>query len=172
MNISTEYNTMLNKKGNSMKFDLDYIEKLVNLVSDSQLTELALEDGDKTILLKKEKELVTTQAVSLATPAAAAPAAAPVAKAPSENPTEETKKEETGTPILSPMVGTFYSAPSPGAKPFAQVGDVVSKGQVVCIIEAMKLMNEIESEVSGKITKILVEDGKPVEYGQVLMYVE
>ncbi len=151
-----------------MKFDLDYIEKLVTMVSDSELTELALEDGDRAILLKKEKEVVTAQTVAVAAPAAIQ--AAPVATA--EASAKEAKAEEAGTPILSPMVGTFYSAPSPGAKPFVQVGDVVSKGQVVCIIEAMKLMNEIESEVSGKITKILVEDGKPVEYGQVLMYVE
>lgn len=162
---------MFNKKGNNMKFDLDYIEKLVNLVSDSQLTELALEDGDKTILLKKEKELVSAQTTTISAPVAVQ-TTAPAAKVTAEAQAEEVKPEETGTPILSPMVGTFYSAPSPGAKPFAQVGDVISKGQVVCIIEAMKLMNEIESEVSGKITKILVEDGKPVEYGQVLMYVE
>ena len=153
-----------------MKFDLDYIEKLVTMVSDSELTELALEDGDRAILLKKEKEIVTAQTVAVAAPAAIQATPAPTAK--TESAAEPAKAEETGTPILSPMVGTFYSAPSPGAKPFVQVGDVVSKGQVVCIIEAMKLMNEIESEVSGKITKILVEDGKPVEYGQVLMYVE
>ena len=158
------------KKVTTMKFDLDYIEKLVTLVSDSELTELALEDGDRAILLKKEKEVVTAQTVAVAAPQAIA---APVAPAVAQ--TEEVsvvKVEETGTPVTSPMVGTFYSAPSPGAKPFVQVGDVVSKGQVVCIIEAMKLMNEIEAEVSGKVTKILVEDGKPVEYGQVLMYVE
>ena len=154
-----------------MKFDLDYIEKLVTMVSDSELTELALEDGDRAILLKKEKEVVTAQTVALTAPAPIQTVSAPVAN--TEAPVvAETKAEEVGTPILSPMVGTFYSAPSPGAKPFVQVGDVVSKGQVVCIIEAMKLMNEIEAEVSGKITKILVEDGKPVEYGQVLMYVE
>ena len=154
-----------------MKFDLDYIERLVSMVSESELTELALEDGDRAILLKKEKEVVTAQTVAVAAPAAIQ--TAPVAmSAQAEVPAVETKAEEVGTPILSPMVGTFYSAPSPGAKPFVQVGDVVSKGQVVCIIEAMKLMNEIEAEVSGKITKILVEDGKPVEYGQVLMYVE
>ena len=100
-----------------------------------------------------------------------ASAPAPVSKAEVSAPAEE-KAEVKGTPILSPMVGTFYSAPAPGAEPFVKVGDVVSKGQVVCIIEAMKLMNEIEAEVSGKITKILAEDGKPVEYGQVLMYVE
>ena len=70
------------------------------------------------------------------------------------------------------MVGAFYAAPAPGAKPFVKVGDTVSAGQVVCIVEAMKLMNEIESEVSGKIIEICVEDGQSVEYGQVLMYVE
>ena len=156
-----------------MKFDLDYIEKLVTMVSESELTELALEDGDRAILLKKEKEVVTAQTVALATPAAIpAPTPAPAQASSLEAASVEVATEQTGTPILSPMVGTFYSAPSPGAKPFVQVGDVVSTGQVVCIIEAMKLMNEIESEVSGKITKILVEDGKPVEYGQVLMYVE
>ena len=128
-----------------MKFDLDYIEKLVTMVSDSELTELALEDGDRAILLKKEKEVVTAQTVAVAAPAAIQ--AAPVPAAKTEAAPAEAKAEETGTPILSPMVGTFYSAPSPGAKPFVQVGDVVSKGQVVCIIEAMKLMNEIESEV-------------------------
>ena len=79
--------------------------------------------------------------------------------------------ESKGTPITSPMVGAFYAAPAPGAKPFVKVGDTVSTGQVVCIVEAMKLMNEIESEVSGKIVEICVEDGQSVEYGQVLMYV-
>lgn len=156
-----------------MKFDLDYLEKLVSLVSDSQLTELALEDGEKAILLKKEKEMVTAQTITTVPQAAAAAVPAPASKpAPAAEAPAEVKSEESGTPVLSPMVGTFYSAPSPGAKPFAQVGDVVSKGQVVCIIEAMKLMNEIESEVSGKVTKIMVEDGQPVEYGQILMYVE
>ena len=77
-----------------------------------------------------------------------------------------------GTPITSPMVGAFYAAPSPGSEPYVKVGDVVKAGQVVCIVEAMKLMNEIESEVSGKVVQICVEDGQSVEYGQVLMYVE
>lgn len=156
-----------------MKFDLEYIEKLVSLVSDSQLTELALEDGEKAILLKKEKELVTAQTVSVA-PQVVAQAGAPTASksAVSAETAAEAKSEEKGNPVISPMVGTYYGSPSPGAKTFVQVGDIVSKGQVVCIIEAMKLMNEIESEVSGKVTKIMVEDGQPVEYGQVLMYVE
>ena len=157
-----------------MKFELDYIEKLVNMVSESNLTELALEDSDKAIIIRKENAVVSAQTI---VPHAAAhvshvpvmsAAAVPTSQAANEVPAETPK----GTPITSPMVGTFYSAPSPGAKPFVNVGETVSTGQVVCIIEAMKLMNEIESEVSGKIIKICAEDGQPVEYGQVLMYVE
>ena len=150
-----------------MNFELDYIEKLVKMVSDSDLTELTLEDNEQAIVIRKEKEVVQAQVMpQVMTAAAAAPAPAPAAPA-------EEKKEEApkGKPITSPMVGTFYMAASPGAKPFVEVGQTVSAGQVVCIIEAMKLMNEIESEFSGKVTQICV-DGEAVEYGQVLMYVE
>ena len=151
-----------------MNFDLEYIEKLVKMVSDSELTELTLEEKESAIVIRKEKEVVQAQTV-LPAPAAAVPAA-PAAPAVE---TEEKKEEAPkGKPITSPMVGTFYSASSPGAKPFVEVGSTVSTGQVVCIIEAMKLMNEIESEVSGKVTQICVKDGEAVEYGQVLMYVE
>ena len=102
---------------------------------------------------------------------AAVPQAAPAVQAPAPAPSasEPAKK---GTPITSPMVGTFYSAPSPDAKPFVEVGQTIAQGDVVCIVEAMKLMNEIESEISGKIVEICVKDGQPVEFGQVLMYVE
>lgn len=148
-----------------MKFELDYIEKLVNMVSQSNLSELTLEDVDKAIVIKKENTVVTAQTIMPQI------VAAPVA---TSAPEKAEAKEETpkGNPVLSPMVGTFYLSPSPGAKKFVDIGSVVSTGQVVCIIEAMKLMNEIESEVSGKVTKICVEDGQAVEYGQVLMYVE
>ena len=151
-----------------MNFELDYIEKLVKMVSDSDLTELTLEDNEQAIVIRKEKEIVQAQVIpqAVAAPVAQQPAAAPAAA--------EEKKDDTpkGKPITSPMVGTFYMASSPGAKPFVEVGQTVSTGQVVCIIEAMKLMNEIESEVSGKVTQICVKDGEAVEYGQVLMYVE
>ncbi len=152
-----------------MNFDLEYIEKLVKMVSDNELTELTLEEKESAIVIRKEKELVQAQTImpqAISAPLTA-PAAASITSA-------EEKKEEApkGTPITSPMVGTFYLASSPGAKPFVEVGQSVSAGQVVCIIEAMKLMNEIESEVSGKIKEICVKDGEAVEYGQVLMYVE
>jgi acetyl-CoA carboxylase biotin carboxyl carrier protein len=84
----------------------------------------------------------------------------------------EAKPEKKYHVIKSPLVGTFYRAPSPGAPPFVEEGDIVSKGQVLCIIEALKVMNEIESDVNGKIVKILVENGQPVEYGQELFYIE
>ncbi|WP_338439311.1 acetyl-CoA carboxylase biotin carboxyl carrier protein, partial [uncultured Aquabacterium sp.] len=106
----------------------------------------------------------TVAAPAVAAPAAPA-AAAPAAEAPAA-------PVETGHVVKSPMVGTFYRASSPGAKAFADVGDVVKAGQAVCIIEAMKIMNEIESDVDGTITKILVENGQPVEYGQPLFIVE
>lgn len=154
-----------------MNFDLEYIEKLVKMVSDSELTELTLEEKESAIVIRKEKEVV--QAQTIVPQAIAAPVAAPAAQ-PAPAAAQEEKKEDApkGTPITSPMVGTFYMASSPGAKPFVEVGSTVSTGQVVCIIEAMKLMNEIEAEVSGKVTQICVKDGEAVEYGQVLMYVE
>ena len=152
-----------------MNFDCEYIEKLAKLVGENQLSEITLEDGDKAITIKKgvSGNVVMTPAAPAVVSAPAAPAASaevPQAKAASDAP--------KGTPITSPMVGAFYAAPSPGSEPYVKVGDVVKAGQVVCIVEAMKLMNEIESEVSGKVVQICVEDGQSVEYGQVLMYVE
>lgn len=154
-----------------MKMELDYIEKLVKLVSDNDLTELSLEEDEKAIIIRKEKEIVTAATVP-AQPVAIAPAvAAPQVAKPAE--AAAAKKEDSNLlKITSPMVGTFYRASSPGATPFTDVGKTVGEGQVVCIIEAMKLMNEIESEVSGKVVEICVQDGQPVEYGQVLMLIE
>lgn len=144
-----------------MKFDIEYVEKLAKVLADNSLTEISLEDGEQAITLRKEITGV------VAAPAISAPMAAPQT-APVEKPVEAKK----GKPLTSPMVGTFYKAPSPDAKPFVEVGQTIKEGDVVCIVEAMKLMNEIESEVSGKIVEICVADGQPVEFGQVLMYVE
>lgn len=152
-----------------MNFEIEYIEKLANLADEKQLTEITVEDGDKAIIIKRGMQGVQVAApVSIPAAPQAAVSAAPSQQASSAPAAEQPK----GTAITSPMVGAFYAAPSPGAKPFVKVGDTVAAGQVVCIVEAMKLMNEIESEVSGKITQICVEDGQSVEYGQVLMYVE
>lgn len=152
-----------------MKFETEYIEKLAKVLAETGLTEISLEDGEQAITLRKDV-IVSAAPQVVAAPVAPAAAAAGAAQAPStEAPAAPAKK---GTPITSPMVGTFYKSPSPDAAPFVAVGDSVKVGDVVCIVEAMKMMNEIKSEVAGKVLEICVEDGQPVEFGQVLMYVE
>ncbi len=151
-----------------MKFETDYIEKLAKVLAETGLTEISLEDGEQAITLRKDVVVASAPQVVAAAPvAASAPVATPAA-VPADAPAPAKK----GTPITSPMVGTFYKAPSPDSDPFVSVGQSVSQGDVVCIVEAMKMMNEIEAEVSGKVVEICVEDGQPVEFGQVLMYVE
>ena len=154
-----------------MKYEIEYIEKIAKIVADNNLSEITLEDGEKAILIRKEVNVVATAPIahSIATPVAQA---APAPAAPAAKEEKATTPASKGTPITSPMVGAFYAAPAPGAKPFVKVGDTVSAGQVVCIVEAMKLMNEIKAECSGKISQICVSNGDPVEFGQVLMYVE
>ena len=152
-----------------MKYEIEYIEKIAKVIADNQLTEIILEDGEQAITVRKEAVYMQGAAPAVVNSIAPAQVSAPQVSAQKE---EAAVDKPKGTAITSPRVGAFYAAPAPGAKPFVKVGDVVSAGQVVCIVEAMKLMNEIESEVSGKITQICVEDGQSVEYGQVLMYVE
>jgi acetyl-CoA carboxylase biotin carboxyl carrier protein len=147
-----------------MKLETDYIEKLAELLVNNGLSEISLEDGDQAITIRKDS-ITSSPVVPVAAPITVA--TTPAVSAPAES--QEAKK---GTPITSPMVGTFYKSPSPDADPFVSVGSTVKKGDVVCIVEAMKMMNEIEAEVSGKVVEICVEDGQPVEFGQVLMYVE
>lgn len=148
-----------------MDFDIEYIQELAKILKSNELTEISLENEDGAITIRKDvivtPSAVTAPAVSAAVPAAQASASAAALV-----------EEKKGTPIVSPMVGTFYTSPSPDAKPFVTVGQSIKKGDKVCIIEAMKLMNEIEAEVEGKIVEICVQDGQPVEFGQVLMYVE
>lgn len=158
-----------------MKFELDYIKELVTILEESSLTELSLEDGDKAIVLSKAKEVISGGYVPAAPAAQIAAPAVQVQATPAAQAAEAficTPVEKKGKPITSPMVGTFYKASSPDSKPYVEVGSAVSEGTTVCIIEAMKLMNEIESDITGKIVEICVEDGQPVEFGQVLMYVE
>jgi acetyl-CoA carboxylase biotin carboxyl carrier protein len=154
--------------------DLRKLKTLIDLVSESNVSELEITEADGKVRIVKAgaqpvvyaQPMPAPAAATVAAPAAAAPAPGAAAPAPAEAPAE------TGHVVKSPMVGTFYRASSPGAKSFAEVGDVVKAGQPVCIIEAMKIMNEIESDVDGTITKILVENGQPVEYGQPLFIVE
>ena len=134
------------------------------------MSEISLEDGEQAITIRKDVIVSSAPAVAISTPAVQ-PVSAP-ASAPIEAPSEAKEEKKSGTTITSPMVGTFYMAPSPDSAPFVSVGGSVKQGDVVCIIEAMKMMNEIKSEVAGKVVEVCVEDGQPVEFGQVLMYVE
>lgn len=146
---------------------LDEIKQLIELFQASGIGEMELERADSRLRLKRS---VTGEVVVAATPApssAPAPAAAPAAPGASPSPSETADQ----VLVKSPIVGTFYEAPSPDKPPFVKVGDTVSQGQVLCIIESMKLMNEIEAEVAGTIVSRLVENGKPVEYGQPLFAV-
>lgn len=151
-----------------MKFETDYIEKLAKIIADNGLTEISMEDGEQAITIRKD----LPEVVMASAPAVAAPAAAPAPSAQPAPAASKTEAEVKGKAITSPMVGTFYAASSPEAAPFVEVGSNIASGDVVCIIEAMKLMNEIKSEQSGKVVQICVKNGDPVEYGQVLMYVE
>ena len=153
-----------------MKFESDYIEKLAKIIADNDLTEISLEDGEQAITIRKDLPEVNMVASAPAIAAAPAPVqAAPQASAPAVTAKEP---EAKGKAITSPMVGTFYAASSPEAAPFVEVGSTINVGDVVCIIEAMKLMNEIKAEQAGKVTQICVKNGDPIEFGQVLMYVE
>lgn len=156
-----------------MNFDLKFLEKLANIVYEQDLSEISLENEDKAICIRREKQVeqVVQPSAYVLPSTVTSQVVSPQVEAPSK--TEEVKAvTPKGTPIVAPMIGTFYSSPSPDDAPFVKVGDTVANGQIVCIIEAMKLMNEIEAEVSGKITEICVENGQAVEVGQVLMYVE
>ena len=152
--------------------DLNLIKKLVKIVDTSGVTDLEIEeDGLRIRVAKKIKNNVVSSQPQMVvqTELAEAPAAATEGKAPSEKSEMPTDNFHD---INSPIVGTFYRAPAPDADPYVQVGDSVSPGTVLCVVEAMKLMNEIESDVSGKVVKILVENGKPVEYNQPLFFIE
>ncbi len=154
---------------------LTQIQDLIKFVSKSGVSEVEIEQKDFKITIKtsrKEKEVqyITQAAPAMAAPAPAAVAAAPVA-APVAAPAAPAAESKYIT-IKAPMIGTFYRSAGPGKPVFANVGDDIQPGKPICIIEAMKLFNEIESEVSGKIVKVLVDDAKPVEYDQPLFLVD
>jgi acetyl-CoA carboxylase biotin carboxyl carrier protein len=148
--------------------DFEEIKQILALVKEHELAEFELTHQDFRIRIRKDgaaapvAPLATAVVPALATPVSTAASAPPPAAPPTVEDGDELAM------VTSPIVGTFYHAPEPGARPFAAVGDVVRKGQVLCIIEAMKLMNEIESEYDGEIVKAYVDNGKPVQYGERL----
>ncbi len=158
--------------------DFKQIQELIKLVNKSNLSELTIEEKDFKVTIRQKEEIIQQTLISggfqpqqafAPAPAPAALAAAPTAPAAATPAADDTSKYVM---IKSPMIGTFYRKPSPDKPLFAEVGTEVTPGKVVCIIEAMKLFNEIESEVKGKIVKVLVEDQSPVEYDQPLFLVD
>ena len=150
--------------------DLRKLKTLIDLVAESGISELEVtEENDKVRIVNKVQTVAV--AAPAATPVVAAPAPTPAAAAPAVEQPVAAEPAPQGTTVTSPMVGTFYRAPNPGAEPFVKVGDHVEAGQTLGIIEAMKLLNEIEAETSGTIKEICVENAQPVEFGQPLFII-
>ena len=149
-----------------MNLNLSELKELFALIAERDITEFELEEEGVKLRIKKGGSATVSEPLVPVAPAARAPAAAPTpAAAPADT------AEEGLSLVTAPMVGTFYLQPEPGAEPFARKGDRIAKGQILCIIEAMKLMNEIESELSGELAEIYVESGQPVQYGDKLFAV-
>ncbi len=154
--------------------DLRKLKTLIDLVSESDIAELEVTEGDGKVRIVKSTAYPQNPQVMMMPqqmmPAQAPAAAAPVAPLPA-TPTVETPVVPDGFLVKSPMVGTFYRSSAPGSAPFVNIGSSVKEGETLCLIEAMKLLNEIEAEISGVITQILVENGQPIEYGQPLFVI-
>ncbi len=146
-----------------MNLNLSELKELFELIAERDITEFELEEEGVKLRIKKGGSATVSEPLVPVAAAARAPAAAPTPDAPSAD-----TAEEGLSLVTAPMVGTFYLQPEPGAEPFARKGDRIAKGQILCIIEAMKLMNEIESELSGELAEIYVESGQPVQYGDKL----
>ncbi|WP_229008284.1 acetyl-CoA carboxylase biotin carboxyl carrier protein [Methylophilus sp. Leaf408] len=151
--------------------DLRKLKKLIDLVEESGISELELTEGEEKVRISRTITGVAPVTQYVTAPAQAAPASAAPAAAPASATASAPAPEPEGKVVKSPMVGTFYRASSPDAKAFVDVGSSVNAGETVCIIEAMKLLNEIESEYAGVIKKIFVENGQPVEYGEPLFLI-
>jgi len=149
--------------------DIRKVKKLIELLDESGVAEIEIHEGEESVRISRYSSAAAAAPVVapavVSAPAAPAPASEPVA-------VKEDKGVPAGHAVESPMVGTFYSAPSPGAKPFVEVGSGVSVGDTLCIVEAMKMLNQIEADKAGTIKAILVENGQPVEFGQPLFVID
>lgn len=156
-----------------MQLDHDQLRQLLALLGESDIQELRLEGDDFRLEVRRNLPASTAPVTVLQAPQpTVVPAVAPAPVAPSAPPPPAAAARSDLQAITAPMVGTFYRAPAPGEAPFVEVGSRVTPGQPVCILEAMKLMNELEAEISGDVVEILVENGTPVEFGQVLMRIK
>lgn len=160
-----------------MSINFQELRELLSAIAQTKITELTLKSDEFELMVRQGTTLESEESIAIAsgvvsTPVtASAPQAIPIAPTPAETPPQPVR-DKKWVEITSPMVGTFYRAPAPGEPPFVEVGDRISQSQAVCIIEAMKLMNEIEAEVSGQVMEIVVDNGEPVEYGQTLMWID
>ena len=160
--------------------DIRKVKKLIELLEESGIAEIEIKEGEEAVRISRMPTGIHThvQPAMMQAPAAAAPAAAPAAAAPPAVPAAVAAapavpaRRASEHVVAAPMVGTFYASASPGAKPFVEIGSEVKEGQVLCIIEAMKMMNQIESDKAGKITAIMATNGDPVEFGQPLFVIE
>ncbi len=153
------------KKSDKIGFDINDIKSLMALLNESEINEIEVTEGEKSIRLRKDPTpIVSNMPANVTASQAPQPAIAPVASLP--------EKKIDGKTIKAPMVGTFYLSPSPDAAPFINVGDKVKKGQTLCIIEAMKTMNQIEAEENGTIVEVLIDNAHPVEYGEPLFIIK
>lgn len=149
--------------------DIRKVKKLIELIEQSDVEEIEINEGEESVRISRRSHLVPAAPQFVAAPAPAAAAPAPAAGEPASAPSEPAAP--AGHAVKSPMVGTFYRSPSPGAPSFIEVGQSVKAGDTVCIVEAMKMMNQIEADKSGVIEAILVEDGEPVEFDQPLVVI-
>jgi acetyl-CoA carboxylase biotin carboxyl carrier protein len=154
--------------------DIRKVKKLIELLEESGISEIEISEGEESVRISRYPNPGTVSVQTIAAPAVAAPPSVPSAAPATGDPAAApaTAPVQHGHQVTAPMVGTFYSGPAPGAKPFVEIGTEVKPGDTLCVIEAMKMMNQIESEVSGKVVSILVENGTPVEFGQALFVIE
>jgi len=152
--------------------DIRKVKKLIELLDESGIAEIETTEGEESVRISRHPTGVAAAPIAVAAAPLAAAAPAPIA-APAASPVAAAAEpEEEGYAVKAPMVGTFYSSPSPGSPMFVQIGDRVNEGDTLCIVEAMKMMNQIEADVSGTIKSIRVQNGDPVEYGQILFVID
>ena len=149
--------------------DIRKVKKLIELLEESGVSEIEISEGEESVRISRyPKPGAMTQAPAAQAPAAPAAAAPPIAATAVDAPPPPIR----GQQVTAPMVGTYYSGPAPGSKPFVEIGTEVKPGDTLCVIEAMKMMNQIESEFAGRVVSVLVENGSPVEFGQPLFVIE
>ncbi len=148
--------------------DIRKVKKLIELLEESKINEIEIHEGEESVRISRHGGVTQT---IMHSPGAGDQTLTHSQPSPTTAPAQQPSPVETGHFVKSPMVGTFYASASPGSPPFVEIGQIVEEGDVICIIEAMKIMNQIEADASGKITKILAQNGDPVEYGQPLFVI-